>query len=113
MHPDITEKIAEIISEVRAAIREDFREVMREFQSDPNTTKESFASDWLKAKEASDLIHVKSSKKWKALRDSGLVHYLREGKEYLYERNSLIEYQRRKSTLQYTIDTKPKKTLNY
>lgn len=113
MNEDLTARLSAIINDFRVAIRNDFRQVMQEIQSTQRVENSNATLIWLKAKDAAALIQVKSSKKWKALRESGLIHYLKEGKQYLYERNSLLEYQRKKSTLQFAINTKPKKKSNY
>ncbi len=68
-------------------------------------------TDWLSPEEARARLHVKSRKKMQALRSSGEIHYMKNGREYLYDAISIERYMNNKSTKKYSLTT-PQKTKN-
>ncbi len=58
---------------------------------------------WLSPEQTRNLIGLKSRNSMKKLRESGKVHYAKIGREFRYERKSLLNYIREKSTMRYSI----------
>ncbi len=64
---------------------------------------------WLSPEDARNRLHVKSRKKMKQIRSSGEVHYLKSGREFLYDQASLESYMLKQSTKKYSVPI-PQKT---
>lgn len=64
---------------------------------------------WLKPAEARALLGLKSRNTWKKLCANGSVHYLKMGREFQYDKQSLLDYMLSKSTLKFTINANKKK----
>lgn len=67
------------------------------------TRQNSDKTVWLSPLEARTRLHVKSRKKMQALRSSGEIHYMKNGREYLYDAISIERYMNNKSTKKYSI----------
>ena len=81
-------------------------EEMRVILNDWAATQKQHNSDstaWLSPEEARARLHVKSRKKMQALRSSGEIHYMKNGREYLYDASSIERYMNNKSTKKYSL----------
>ena len=62
--------------------------------------------EWLLLKEAKKILPYQSKKKWRQLRDNHEIEFSTHGRQFLYNKESLLVYILKKSTLRATLNKK-------
>ncbi len=88
--------------ELRCLILNDLRMVIRDALVNGKTSI-SEEIQWLRPNAARELMGITSRNSWKKLRESGEIHYVKIGKEFQYDRESVIDYKNKRSTLRYEV----------
>ena len=85
-------------------LRSEMLEEVRSFLNDLFSTKNKQVNNvWLSPEEARQFVGLKSRNSMKKLRESGLIHYAKIGREFRYDKKSLEEFIVSKSTKRYKI----------
>ena len=97
-------------SEAYNKLRAEMLAEVRSFLSDLLAQKNKQVNNvWLSPEEARQLVGLKSRNSMKKLRESGVIHYAKIGREFRYDKKSLEDFIVNKSTKRYTIITGKKK----
>jgi len=62
--------------------------------------------EWLLIGEAKKILPYQSKKKWRQLRDNHEIEFSTHGRQFLYNKQSLLVYILKKSTLRATLNKK-------
>ena len=71
-----------------------------------STKQDANDGEWLLLKDAKRILPYQSKKKWKHLRDSNAIEFSAHGRQFLYNKLSLLKYILSKSTLSGSINHK-------
>jgi hypothetical protein len=101
-------QIEQYIEDFRRNLLQDIQKIVKEstgYQA-PNAKD---TPQWVSGAQAKELLSIKSRNAMKKVRASGIVHFTKPGREYLYELNSLNDYLLQKSTFRLVLHRASKK----
>lgn len=92
-------KIQVDLTEDLDAFREEMREEFKQLSEQIRRITGTGDQDWISVAEAKKILGYESKKKWKELRDTGVVDFARFGRAFKYHRPSLIRLIENNSTI--------------